>query len=293
LLDNKLLACLPLWVSEGIKQIKGIREIRLKPFGNVLIFTDKPMVIRRDRVLSKQEFILIFERICQSSVYSLQREISSGYVTLSGGHRAGVCGVAIYDCDKISTLTDISHICIRVSREIKGSAEMLLPHILSGRRIYNTLIISPPGCGKTTILRDVARVLGGEGNFFRVGIADERGEIAPMRHGVPVYDTGIASFVMSRCKKKNAMEMMLRSMGPDVIITDEIGNRGDEDALFKTINCGVKIICTCHGWGVVDIMRREVLKTLIEKSVFERVIVLTDNPVPGTLKEIIGEKICI
>lgn len=284
---------LPEWVYRETGMRSDIREIRLRPRCPVIAFADKPFFVGRERILSENEFKICFEKMCKNSVYHAQKDLAYGFITLDGGHRAGVCGKIIYEADKIKAMIDISSICIRIAREIKGASNNILPHIISGKRIYNTLIISPPGCGKTTLLRDIARILGGREHLLRVGIIDERGEICAMNNGISTYDIGVTSYVLSECRKSDAMEMLLRSMAPDVIITDEIGNENDGEAIFKTINCGVKIICTCHGYDLEDAKRKRAIKELVEMDIFEKIIVLTDIPLPGTVCKIYGERECI
>ncbi|NLV37139.1 MAG: stage III sporulation protein AA, partial [Clostridiaceae bacterium] len=158
--------------------------------------------------------------------------------------------------------------------------------------IFNTLIISPPQCGKTTILRDIARLLGNglpDMGFrgVKVGIVDERSEIAACQKGIASNDVGLRTDVLDGCPKRIGMPMIIRAMSPKVIITDEIGNEGDREAIHSVLNAGVRIVATAHGYNVSEMKsRREVIK-LIEDKVFERYIVLGNANGPGTLVEVI------
>ncbi len=224
----------------------------------------------------------IVASLCSGSIYANQATLKKGYITLSNGYRVGMTGTAVTDDDGcVSHLRSINAVNIRIARVIYGAAEKIIGHINNSGNICNTLIIAPPGAGKTTILRDVAIQLG---KGFRVGVADERDEI------VPLGSTLKHVFVMRGTKKHDGMLMMLRSMSPEVILTDEIGTYEDEEAILKLINSGVKIICTAHGYSEKDLLKREVFQRLIAEKVFETVIVLSSKNGPGTVEKIIHTK---
>lgn len=185
------------------------------------------------------------ELITRSSIYAFEDEIRSGFITLPGGHRVGICGDAVTDGGKISRMRWIQSLNYRIAREIIGVADMVMDRIYSGGIIKNTLIISPPMCGKTTLLRDIARKLSEDGK--KVSIVDERSEIAALSGGVSPFDLGAGCDVLSGVNKSDGMLLMLRSMSPDVIITDELG--GDEDfrAVSEIKKRGVSVIASLHG----------------------------------------------
>ena len=158
--------------------------------------------------------------------------------------------------------------------------------------VYNTLIISPPGCGKTTLLRDLSRVVSSGSQKFgfnglKVGIIDERSEIAACYKGVSQNEIGVRTDVLDGCPKAVGMSMMLRSMSPQVIVTDEIGNQGDKEAVMRILNAGVKIITTAHGFNISELKTRQEVLGLIEEKAFERFIVLSNILGPGTIEEIV------
>lgn len=230
----------------------------------------------------------LFQRVCQNSLYAFTEDIKNGFVTLPGGHRVGIAGHTLVG----GGVRDVSSVNVRIARQIKGCSEALLPHIIrTPKDIYNTLILSPPCCGKTTVIRDLARALstGRQVPFFtgvNVGIVDERSEIAACYQGVPSHDVGIRTDVYDGCPKDRGIFLMLRALAPDVIVTDEIGGPGDGAAIFSAINAGVRLIATAHGFGWRDVRRRKELRDLGEAGVFERIITLSNRRGPGTVEEI-------
>ncbi len=238
---------------------------------------------------SREELSGLFSRICQNSLYAFAEDIKNGFVTLPGGHRVGIAGHTLSG----GGVRDVSSLNVRIARQIKGCSESLLPYIIRTHQdIYNTLIISPPCCGKTTVIRDLARILA-TGRLtpvfsgVNVGIVDERSEIAACCKGVPANDVGIRTDVYDGCPKDKGIFMMLRSLAPDVIITDEIGGPGDAAAVFSAINAGVRLIATAHGFGWKDVSIRKEIRDIAEAGVFERIITLSSRQGPGTVEEII------
>ena len=185
------------------------------------------------------------ELITRSSVYAFENEIRNGYITLPGGHRVGISGDAAVEDGKISHIRTVQSLNYRFAREVIGAANNVIDKIFDGVRIQNTLIVSPPMCGKTTMLRDIARILSEAGK--KVSVVDERGEIAAISFGVSPFNLGANCDVLSGVNKADGMLLMLRSMSPDVIITDEIGDERDFDAIREIKKRGVKVITTLHG----------------------------------------------
>jgi stage III sporulation protein AA len=283
--------------------LETLEEIRLRANKPVMIinrsgdwFVDRDGKLSKNHVSSygvrQWEIAKTLELMSENSIYAFQEDIRNGFITLKGGHRVGVAGKAVMDGSSIKSIKDISGLNIRLSREVYGCSEKVIKHIINKNSVYNTLIISPPQCGKTTILRDVARVLSDgidEYNFKgkKVGIIDERSEIAACYKGIPQNNVGVRTDVLDACPKRLGMSIMLRSMSPDVIITDEIGNDGDRDAVHKVINAGVKIITSAHGYNISELKSRQEVLSLIKERVFERYIVLSNRQGPGTVEEVI------
>lgn len=264
---------------------KDMQEIRVAADRNAAVVKNGVLMDSGVRV-SREALRKIVESMCRGSLYAMQHSLSRGYITLQGGHRVGVCGRCITENGVVTHMTDISAICVRISREITGAADSIMEYLECNGRLYNCLIISPPGCGKTTLLRDVARQLG---NRHKVCIADERSEIAACKEGIPTHDVGRFTCVMDAVPKGDGIMMILRTMSPQIIVTDETGTKCEEEAICHLINCGVKIITTAHGYSEKDILRREHLGSLIEKGVFERIIVLSDRKGVATVEKIITD----
>ncbi len=216
-----------------------------------------------------------------SSVYSVKDEIRNGFVTISGGHRIGVTGTAVIKEDKVSFIKDVSALNYRLAGEIQGAADKVIPIILHNGTIRNTLIISQPGAGKTTMLRDIARQLSYKS--YRVSIVDERREIAAMREGRSSFDLGFSTDVLEGADKAQGMLMMLRSMSPDVIITDEIGKHEDIQAIEKITNSGAAVIASIHGRNIDMVKRRPDLKQML--NFFDLVVTLGKSKGAGTIEE--------
>lgn len=259
--------------------LNALGELKSKPENSVFV--------------TLEQIIKTLELISENSIYAFQEEIRNGYITLRGGHRVGITGKAVLDGAEIKNLKDVSGLNIRISREVNGSSSKILNYIVQGENdVYNTLIISPPKCGKTTILRDITRnisdgveQMGLKG--LKVGVVDERSEIAACFKGSPQKQVGVRTDVLDACPKQLGMSMLLRSMSPDVIITDEIGSTGDKDALMQVINAGVKIITTAHGFNISQLKLRKEVLSMLEEKVFDRLVVLSSKDGPGTLEEVI------
>ncbi|SJZ37294.1 stage III sporulation protein AA [Garciella nitratireducens] len=244
-------------------------------------------------IVKKEDTANILQLISDYSLYAIEEELRNGFITLKGGHRVGLTGKAVLENGKIRTLKYISGFNFRISKEIKGVANPVISYIRHPEEeIYHTLIISPPQCGKTTLLRDLIRQIsnGNEKNGFKgykVGIVDERSELAGCYKGVPQNDIGIRTDVLDACPKAQGMIMLIRSMSPHIIATDEIGSREDMEAIEEALNAGIKLITTVHGKNIDEIIRKPVLREIIQKKIFQRMIVLSNRKGPGTIEEII------
>lgn len=199
------------------------------------------------------------QKLAGHSLYAREEELREGYFTIEGGCRVGVCGRMTAEEGKIRQLTHIGSVCVRIAREIRGAADAVMEHLYEENSAVSALIISPPGLGKTTLLRDIARQLsdgacGRRG--LKVGMADERGELAGCVMGVPMLDVGARTDVMDGCPKRMGMKLLIRSMSPEVIVTDELGHPQDAEAVRDALRCGVRVIASVHARDESDARRR-------------------------------------
>lgn len=231
----------------------------------------------------------LLELLTQHSMYTFEEELKRGYITVAGGHRIGLSGRTVVEQGKVKYIKEISGFNIRLAREWKRAAAGALPYLLETREgpVYRTLVISPPQQGKTTFIRDLARLLssGSKDNesgrpyrSFKVGIVDERSEIAACVKGVPSFDVGPRTDVLDGCPKAEGMMMMIRSMSPEVLIADEIGRSEDASAIHEALHAGISVVATAHGRDIEDVKRRPILRELMEAGVFDRFVVLFRKP---------------
>lgn len=235
------------------------------------------------RITTKEELQKTLNNLIKFSYYAYEDDLAKGFVTISGGHRVGICGKAVIKNNQPALIKEISSMNIRFAKEIKGCANSLIPILIKDKSPVNTLIVSPPGCGKTTLLRDMARVL--SSRQIKVAICDERSEIAGMYDSCPSFDLGTRTDVLDGCDKIYGIPMLIRAMSPQVIITDEIGKTGDAKAIQQCQNAGVKLITSIHGSCEKDILESDI-GPMVKKNVFQNIIYLSSDKGPGTIKEI-------
>ncbi len=226
------------------------------------------------------------ETMSDYSIYALEQELKNGFITLKGGFRIGITGKAIIEDNKVKTIRNISSINIRIAKEVKGCSKNILKY-LTYPNIKSTMIISPPNCGKTTLLRDIIRNI--SNSKENVGLVDERSEIAGTYMGKIQLDVGLRTDILDRCTKSEGMLMLLRSMSPTVIAVDEIGSDEDIKAIEKIANSGVKIICTVHSNNIEEIKQKNNIKNIIDNKIFERYIVLNRKDKICNIKNIYDE----
>lgn len=242
--------------------------------------------------LDHDDLLRTFQLIAQGSVYAWEDELKNGFLTVRGGHRVGLCGRAVVEDGRIRTLKQVASLNIRVAREVVGCAGTLLPRLLRAGRLLSTLIISPPQAGKTTILRDLVRListgvpgLGLKG--CKVGLVDERSELAGCAAGVPQRDVGPRTDVLDGCPKAEGIMLLIRAMSPVVVAVDEIGRPADADAVMEALHAGIAVLATAHGADLEDVSRRPALAALIRAGAFARAAVLGRSRGPGTVERVI------
>lgn len=272
-------------------RINEIYEIRIRKNQPITIVSDKGFlyVDREGKLHTKpecgvpvsvQEMERWISHLCRNSVYAYQGEMAEGFFTVSGGHRIGVTGQTVYEGDKIVSLKYISSMNIRIAHEMIGCADTVLPFLFENNQICSTLIVSPPRCGKTTLLRDLIRSLA-KGNGQRdpiiIGVIDERGELAAGYMGCAQNDLGPHADIITNCKKEDGIIRLLRSMSPQVIAMDELGGEKDVQAIKRAFSYGCKILATIHGTSFAQISLNEWVEQLLSPYAFNRIIELKED----------------
>ena len=257
----------------NVNNYKILEEIRIRVNRPIILkFNNEDKKI--DYIVTTEDILRILECITESSIYSYQKQICEGYITLRGGHRVGISGNIVVENNKVININYIYSLNFRIAKEIIGVANNIASQIYNNGKIGNTLIISSPGAGKTTILRDLIRILS---KYKTIGVVDERGEIAGMYKNIPQNDIGLQVDILNNIPKSIGMKMLIRSMAPDIICADEIGTKEDIEAIKYAVTSGVKGIFTAHGDSIDDIKQNPILKELIESNLIENIIILHKN----------------
>ena len=274
-MSNLILNILPVGLREFMNAInlEGLEEIRLRAGRQVILdFGKKNGQFVTDYIVTSGQIMEALEYISTFSLYAYEDDIRQGFITIKGGHRVGIAGKVVLENGRIKTISHISSINIRVSRQVIGCGDDVMRFIIDNENIHNTLIISPPGVGKTTILRDILRLISDELKL-KVSIVDERSEIASCYKGIPGNDVGIRTDIYDCCPKVEGIMLMIRAMSPQVLAVDEIGGKEDLDALARAVHAGIRLVATVHGQGIDDI--QEGLR------IFKRYICLENHVAAG------------
>ncbi|MGI8316176.1 stage III sporulation protein AA [Halobacillus mangrovi] len=253
-----------------------VQEIRLRVQHKIEILDSTTNACLSQGCLSAADLSYVLNQISQFSLYRFKDQLKDGFITIEGGHRVGLAGKVNTINDKVDTVKHVSFMNIRVARSTRGHVEPLLPYLYHDGRWTSTLIIGPPHSGKTTLLRELAQMIGSNRIYpaSKVAVVDERSEIAASLQGVPQLDVGSRTDVMDACPKAEGMMMMIRSMSPEVIVVDEIGGIQDADAVREAAYTGVEVICSIHGDSFESARNRPSTNSLITEKVFDRYIVL-------------------
>ena len=233
----------------------------------------------------------------ESAMDGLEEQIRQGFLTVAGGHRIGVIGKAVLERREIRTIKPIAGLNIRIAHEKKGCSDRIL-HFLADPaqgEWLSTLLVSPPCCGKTTLLRDIVRNISDGCGYMdgrTVGIVDERSEIAACFQGVPQNDVGMRSDVLDGCSKAEGMMMLIRSMSPRVVAADEIGGKGDLEAIQYAAGCGCSLIAAAHGSSMEELAAKPMFQELFRQQIFRRFVFLSRRRGPGTVERILDHKGC-
>ena len=273
-------------------------EIRLRAGRPMFLIYDGGECFLRTRgrepyLVTREGLKETLEYVSGYSLYAYEDELRQGYMSVQGGHRVGVTGKVILDGDRIRGMKYISCINLRLAHEIRGCADPVMEHIRKENWTAHTLLISPPRCGKTTLLRDIIRQLSnGSGKIpgVTVGVVDERSELAGCYQGIPQNDLGIRTDVLDGCPKAHGMQMLIRSMSPSVVAVDELGREEDFKAVESVIYSGCKLIATAHGASLEEIFSTPFFGRLRKMKVFERYILLGKEQRAGIIRGIYDER---
>ncbi len=298
--NQDILQALPIRLRENryIKELdfEQVREVRLRvgqvieirmikeefyendkfSNGTYSKYLDKNWTKKLERV-RQRDIREMMEYISRYSLFSFENEMKNGYITIAGGHRIGIAGKVIVEDGNVKNFQYISSINIRVAHEILGCGESVIPYIYDKGIYHSVLIVSPPGCGKTTLLRDVIRITSSGTKEMvgqTVGVVDERSEIGGCFEGVSQNNLGIRTDILDACPKAEGMLMLLRSMSPDIIAVDEIGTREDMEAVEQIMHCGITVIATVHGGSLNEIQKNPYVESIIKNKGFQRYIIL-------------------
>lgn len=292
-------------LSESVQKIieqermdfSELQEIRLRIGQPVTVLYQNeelilPTMYSEKKRLGKQEIKETIEHISNYSLYAYEHELKQGFITIEGGHRVGMAGQVIMEGGKIKNMKYISSINIRVSHEVLDCANKIFPYITYNKQMYHTLIISPPRCGKTTLLRDVIRQISDGNRWIKgctVGVVDERSELGGCYLGVIQNNLGMRTDILDRCPKADGMIMLIRSMAPQVVAVDEIGAKEDVHAIEYAMHCGCKMLATAHGDSMEEICKKPIFEKLIREKRFERYVILSNRYRLGGIEAVYDE----
>lgn len=296
--ENRILSVLPrsirVLIGKEHLQYEYLQEIKLrveKPL--FLVYRGEEIIPGNQRgkpyIVTREDIREMLEYISNYSLYAYEQEMKQGYITIEGGHRVGMTGQAIIENGKVKNLRYISSINLRMSHEILGCADPIFPFITYNKKLYHTLIVSPPRCGKTTLLRDMIRqISNGNGwiNGMSVGVVDERSELGGCYMGVAQTQLGIRTDVLDCCPKAEGMIMLIRSMGPEVIAVDEIGTAEDVHAIEYAMHCGCKMLATVHADSMEELRKKPLFDQMVAEKRFERYVLLENREHVGQVEGI-------
>ncbi len=301
-LTNKIREIITELPGEALEQLEEIRLRQGKPLIVGLTGGDTAVtpagqptsVPEFAYTVTDRDIMRTVQLVSGSSVYAFEEEMKNGFITVRGGHRVGIAGKTVVEKGRVKTIKYITGLNIRIAREVTGAADRVMPYLIDpvSKEFHHTILISPPRCGKTTLMRDIVRQLSNgipklDFNGCIVGVVDERSEVAGCYKGVPQKDVGIRTDVLDGCPKAEGMMMLIRAMGPQVIATDEIGRQEDAEALEEALNAGIKILTTAHGSDPEEISQRPVMRYIVAQGFFERMVILGRSMGVGTVEDIV------
>jgi len=271
-------------------RIRKDKKIVVNILGKLYYLSDNGITSNYDLAITGTTQIIeeIVKRASEHSFYAYANQIKQSFITVVGGIRIGISGEVVYENNNVKTIKNINSLNIRISHQVFGCGEEVLPYILSDG-FLNTLIISPPGCGKTTLIRDILQLLTKKKYCFNILLIDERYEIGSSYNGSVQLDVGEFTDVISGCSKHYGFEYGVRSLSPDIVVTDEVYSKKDLEAIENVASAGVKILTSVHGNSIEDLKMKENFLKVLQNKVFKRFIVLSSRKGPGTIEGIYDE----
>lgn len=284
-------------VEEEKFDFSKLQEIRLRIGRELYVVYDNKETFLKDKgkchITTREEVRETMEYISQYSLYAYEQQIRQGFITVEGGHRAGISGQVIQSNERIKTISNVSSINIRVAHQVKGCADCVLPYVVCQEEFLHTLVISPPGCGKTTLIRDIIRQISNGNQYLKgvtVGVADERSELAACYQGIAQNDLGLRTDILDGCPKGEGILLLIRSMSPNVIAVDEVGTQEDFQSLKYALTCGCKLLASIHGKDVSEVSQKPFFGQIVQEKWFDRYIVLSSEKKPGTIYKIYDKR---
>lgn len=292
---RSIISCLPARYANQLEEIRlrlgrplWIRltdgEWFLTPDGSLTREARKAYLVREEDIMRS------LAAVSENSVYALEEELRRGFITIRGGHRVGLAGKAVIEKGRIKTLKEFSSLVYRIARDVPGCADRIVPAVLNQNgEPMSTIIISPPGCGKTTILRDLACQLsnGTRGKSFNVVIVDERSELAGCFRGVPQLAVGDRTDILDGCPKAEGIMMAIRALSPRIVVTDELGRSEDCEAIKECLNAGVTVLATAHAATLEEAFNRPGLREIFQLQSFRVGILLSRRRGPATVEQVV------
>lgn len=280
---------------------KQLNEIRFRAFKPVIVYLGGMAYFLSENGIStnlqdalicdKESLEEIVFRASECSIYAVNEQIKNGFLTVGGGYRIGLGGTAVFENDKLKTIKNFVSLNIRVPHFVKDCSLLAFKHILENRRLNNTLIISPPGAGKTTFLKDFVSQLSQRNFSANVLVLDERGEIANINEkGESLIESNFCD-VLSFMPKPLGINFGIRALSPNLILTDEIGSKEDIYAIYHAGNCGVNVMASIHAESLQDLKKKPDFEKLLKDKFFKRFIVLSTREGPGTYEGIFDENL--